>query len=97
MAANDDEALMDPPHYDMLTVKFYGDEHSITLPYCEVANGTIKSIDKDKLTIVMPGGTNQSSVISFEEFIKFTEKVFDIKEIVRLDIQRAGDYNKYNI
>ena len=50
----DGDDLLEPPKYDMLSVKFRGDQHVIVLPYCEVANGDITNISDDTVEISVP-------------------------------------------
>ena len=106
---SDDRDMMDPPIYDMLTVKFRGDNHEITLPYCEVANGNIASITEDNIDIslMVPENIDASEeeprtkleVVSmtFKNFAEAVEKTFDIKEIVSMSLQMAWTYDQIKI
>ena len=92
---NDDNQLMDPPRYDMLTVKFRGDSHEMTLPYCEVANGDITRIEPNVVGIMMLKENKiEELVLSFKDFLEVIEKTFDTKEVVELWLQKAETYEK---
>jgi hypothetical protein len=84
------------PQYDMLSVKFRGDKEVITLPYCEVANGYIESVEKDsdEITIIY----NENGIkMTLSAFTKLMQDTFDIKDIVELSIQKSGSANTITI
>jgi hypothetical protein len=92
------EDLQDPPIYDTLTVKFRGDNHEIVLPYCEVANGDIKTIGTNCIYIsVTEKGFADEVKMTFEEFLNTIEKAFDTKEITKLSVQAADSYDTVKI
>lgn len=87
----DSDDLLEPPIYDMLSVKFRGDQHTIVLPYCEVANGDIAKITDDTVEISVPKEEGNETVkMLFKDFAKLIETTFDIKEITYLAVQIAG-------
>jgi hypothetical protein len=106
---SDDRDMMDPPRYDMLTVKFRGDNHEITLPYCEVANGDIAAIAENRIDISVKVPENpeveleednsKTELVSmpFKNFVEAVEKTFDIKEIVSMSLQMAWTYDQIRI
>jgi hypothetical protein len=95
-----EEGLMDPPKFDTLCVQFRGDNHEITLPYCEVANGDILKIDASKIVIALhtineDGDEDyQEFPMNFKEFVEAVEAQFSIKQITKLSIQKADSYEK---
>jgi len=96
----DDQGVLEPPRFDMLTVKFRGDNYTIALPYCEVANGDISSIADGKVNIAIPANENeppQAVEMLFADFVKLIEQTFDIKEIVQLSLQMADSYDNISI
>jgi hypothetical protein len=98
-----EEDLLDPPKFDTLCVQFRGDNHTITLPYCEVANGNILSVDDHKVTITLhtinkEGETNiQEVAMPHQEFVDAVEEQFAIKQITKLSIQKADSYDVITI
>ena len=105
---HDNADMMDPPRYDMLTVKFRGDGHTITLPYCEVANGDIQKIEEDKIIVLVTQANedpaypslkevSEAVTMTFISFKKLVEDTFDVKEITELSLQLAGSYNQVQI
>jgi hypothetical protein len=95
---NSNDDLKDPPVYDLLNVKFRGDTFNILLPYCEVANGQIMSIDNGEIVIyVQDDGKQEDVKMTHLEFVKVIEKTFDTKEIVKLSVQPAGSYEEIEI
>ena len=84
------------PKFDMLTVKFQGDEDAIVLPYCEVANGKISSIEKDenKITLSVDG---ENVSVNLKDFTRMLQDTFDIKDIIELRVQLAGSETIVNI
>ena len=87
--------LDEPPRYDMIIVKFRGDNHSISLPYCEVANGDFTDISNDFVHVMVEKkeeSVQEAIKIAFKDFIKLVEDAFDIKEVVELGVQRANSY-----
>jgi hypothetical protein len=93
---NDEEnQLLEPPRYDMLTVRFRGDVHEMTLPYCEVANGDITRIEPNLIGIsVFREDKTEETELSFKDFFDVIEKTFDTKEILELWLQKAETYEK---
>jgi hypothetical protein len=92
---DDESQLMEPPRYDMLTVKFRGDNHEMTLPYCEVANGDITRIAPDVVGIKMLKENRiEETELTFKELFEVIEKTLDTKEIVELWLQKAETYEK---
>lgn len=91
---------MDPPKFDTLCVQFRGDNHIITIPYCEVANGDILKIEDSKIVIALhtideEGEINSEEVsMSYTEFVEAVEAQFAIKQITNLSIQKADSYEK---
>jgi hypothetical protein len=95
---DDPSKLMDPPRYDMLTVKFRGDQHTLLLPYCEVVNGNITQIENEDIEIATLVKNKRDMVrMSFSEFIQVVEHTFDHKEIVGLSVQLAGSYEQIKL
>lgn len=94
----DNDDLLEPPRYDMLSVRFRGDQHVIVLPYCEVANGDITKITEDTVEIAVPKD-NETEIVKmlFKDFAKVIETTFDIKEITHLAAQLAGTTNMITI
>lgn len=86
--------LMEPPKYDLLIVKFRGDKHEMTLPYCEVANGKILDIANDQVRVEMHG---KEFTVSYNEFVQAVEEAFDTKSIVSLAIQKENSYDPEQI
>lgn len=95
-----EEDLMDPPKFDTLCVQFRGDNHAITLPYCEVANGDILRIEDSKIIIALHTIDEEGEVdsqeftMTFKEFTEAVEAQFAIKQITNLSIQKADSYEK---
>jgi hypothetical protein len=95
---NSNDGLKDPPVYDLLNIKFRGDSFNIVLPYCEVANGHIMSLDNGVVIINVEDESKQEDVrMSYLEFVKVIETTFDTKEIVKLAVQPAGAYEEIEI
>lgn len=96
---NEDSGVMEPPRYDMLTVKFRGDDHTITLPYCEVANGVMTAISNDTvvLRVVNKDGKEEDVKMTYVDFAKVVETTFDIKEIMSLSAQMADSFEQTKI
>jgi hypothetical protein len=91
MPEDKDNELLEPPRYDMLIIRFRGDQQDIILPYCEVANGELSGCEEEEKVIeIAVEGKPEMARISFDDFIKHIEKTFDIKEIKKLAIQPAG-------
>jgi type 1 fimbria pilin len=95
----DENGVLEPPKYDMITVQFRGDNHIVNLPYCEVANGNIKEIKEDSLLIsgTVKDGVIDTTKVSFKEFTALVETTFDIKEVIKLSVQKAESYEVYTI
>lgn len=110
MSENND--ILDPPVYDMLTVKFRGDKHSITLPYCEVGNGDISEVDIKQETVhlkvkreikidieneLTDKEKTELVQLSFKDFVEVIKDMFDLKGITKLSVQLAGTYETIEI
>ena len=90
----DDDDLLEPPYYDMLTIKFRGDSFEVTLPYCEVANGDITRLENNSVEIaVIKDDKLERVTMGYSDFTKVIESTFDIKEITRMLVQLAGTYD----
>lgn len=94
---NDDNNLTDPPNYDMLTIRFRGDNHDIVLPYCEVANGDITEIEDNLIKVAVNDKKKNVLKLPFADFVKLIEETFDIKDIVKLMVQKAGSYDNVTV
>ena len=96
---NDDQGLTDPPNYDMLGIQFRGDEFTVFLPYCEVANGNIISAKDDtvEISVNTDAGKTDTVKMTYKDFVEVMEKTFDIKEITSLSVQLAGSYDTITI
>ena len=94
----DDQGVLEPPRYDMLTVRFMGDSHDLTLPYCEVANGDLLSVESDqvKIKVATPDKTETVEMV-YSRFVELIEKTFDTKGITQLSAQLAGSYDLVKI
>ena len=89
-----EDAMIDPPHHDLLSVRFRGDQFDVTLPYCEVANGEIKSLKDGTVQVVF---NNDTISMSFDDFASFVEKTFDTKGIVKLSVQPSFSRETFKI
>lgn len=97
---DDETGVMEPPRYDMITVKFRGDDHTITLPYCEVANGDMTGVSDDAVMIrvVNKDSMKEEEVkMTYPSFAKVVEETFDLKEVVHLSVQMAGSFEQVKI
>ena len=96
---NDDEqGVLEPPRYDMLMVQFMGDPHELVLPYCEVANGDLISIENTQIKISVARNSLIESVeMPYSQFVELIEKTFDTKGITKLSAQLAGSYDVVKI
>ena len=96
---SDGEALQEPPQYDMLVVKFRGDNFEIRLPYCEVANGKIDTIGDNSIKVILARSEDKIEEVdmTFDSFAEAVEKTFDVKEIVKLVVQKEHDYTEHLI
>jgi hypothetical protein len=94
---NDDNNLTDPPNYDMLTIRFRGDNHDVVLPYCEVANGDITEIEDNLIKVAVNDKKKNVLKLPFADFVKLIEETFDIKDIVKLMVQKAGSYDNVTV
>jgi hypothetical protein len=100
---SDDQSLLEPPRYDMLTIKFRGDSHEVVLPYIEVANGNIVGLTNTHVEIAVykplaqDEDTAESVKMTHAEFIMLIESTFDTKEITRLALQRAESYDNIEL
>lgn len=94
----EDHGVLEPPRYDMLTVRFMGDTHDLTLPYCEVANGDLISIGSDQVKIKVATPDKVETVeMLYSRFVELVEKTFDTKGITQLSAQLAGSYELVKI
>lgn len=91
-----DKDLLEPPKFDTLFVQFRGDNYNVVLPYCEVANGEITDLNQENKTIQI-NIDKTDEVFSFKDFTKTIEKTFDLKEIIKLQLQKANTYEIFNI
>lgn len=100
---NPEEGLMDPPKFDTLCVQFRGDNYSITLPYCEVANGTIQDIKDNSISIELHTIDKEGALVTkeakmpYKDFVEAVEEQFAIKQITKLSIQKADSYDVITI
>jgi hypothetical protein len=94
-----DRGVIEPPKFDSLEIKFRGDNYEIVLPYCEVANGDIVKITDNvvDIKINLPEGKTEHVSCNYANFVETVEKAFDIKEITKLSIRRAGSYDSIKI
>jgi hypothetical protein len=99
MSYSDDQVgVTEPPHHDTLYIKFRGDNHTISLPYVEVANGDIVGITDKEVEIMLTKEQQQELVkMSYADFTKLIETTFDTKEIVELQVQLAGTYDQIKL
>lgn len=95
MYNSDEPPVLEPPKYDTLHIKFFGDEHCLILPYCEVANGSLAELQKNRVQVVMRD--NDHIFLSFEEFVSLVEQTFDTKQIIELSVQFAESYELHKI
>jgi hypothetical protein len=94
MYNDEDDDLLEPPYYDMLTIKFRGDDFEVTLPYCEVANGDITKLENNNVEIaVVKNDKLERVLMSYSDFAKVVETTFELKEITRMLVQLAGTYD----
>jgi hypothetical protein len=91
-----DKDILEPPKFDTLFIQFRGDNHEVVLPYCEVANGDIGELNHSANSILVEIEKEQTT-LSFKDFTKTIEKTFDLKEIVKLRIQKANAYQIFDI
>lgn len=96
---NDEEqGVLEPPRYDMLMVRFMGDSHDLVLPYCEVANGDLMSVEGDQVKIkVVKDNEIETVEMIYSKFVELIEKTFDTKGITQLSAQLAGQYEPVKI
>ena len=93
-----DGDLLEPPKYDMIAVRFRGDDHTIVLPYCEVANGDITEITAEEIQIsVIKADVLEKVKMAHVDFLTLIESAFDIKEIKELGVQLAGSHDTHTI
>jgi hypothetical protein len=97
MPWDNDNNLTDPPNYDMLTIRFRGDNHDVVLPYCEVANGDITEIEDNLIKVAVNDKKKNVLKLPFADFVKLIEETFDIKDIVKLMVQKAGSYDNVTV
>lgn len=89
---------LEPPVHDMLTVRFRGDDYQTTLPYCEVANGSIVSARKGLIVIDIHDKEKDDKVeLTPDEFCKLIENSFNTKELSKLELQMAGNTEKIKL
>lgn len=86
-----DRDTLEPPRFDTLFIQFRGDNHEVVLPYCEVANGDIGELNHASNSILITVD-NEKAELSFKDFTSTIEKTFDLKEIVKLRLQKANTY-----
>jgi hypothetical protein len=97
-SGDEQNGLTDPPYFDTLTVQFRGDNYEVALPYCEVANGDIVEINESAVSIsVLNDGKPELLKMVYTDFVSAVEKAFDIKEIIKLNIQLANSYDTIKI
>lgn len=104
--------ILDPPVFDMINVKFRGDNHTITLPYCEVGNGDISGVDVKQETVhlklkreikielaneLTDKENTELLQLSFKDFVEVIKDMFDLKGITKLSVQLAGTYETIEI
>jgi len=97
MPWDNDNNLTDPPNYDMLTIRFRGDNHDVVLPYCEVANGDITEIEDNLIKVAVNDKKKNVLKLPFADFVKLIEETFDITDIVKLMVQKAGSYDNVTV
>jgi hypothetical protein len=93
---NGDKDTLEPPKFDTLFIQFRGDNHEVVLPYCEVANGDIGELNQSSKSILVEI-EKEETTLPFKDFTKTIEKIFDLKEIVKLRIQKANAYQIFDI
>jgi hypothetical protein len=81
----------------MLTIRFRGDNHDVVLPYCEVANGDITEIEDNLIKVAVNDKKKNVLKLPFADFVKLIEETFDIKDIVKLMVQKAGSYDNVTV
>lgn len=91
-----DKDTLEPPKFDTLFIQFRGDNHEVVLPYCEVANGDIGELDHAANSILISVDKEEAK-LSFKDFTNTIEKTFDLKEIVKLRLQKANTYQILDI
>ena len=95
--SNEDGDLMELPMHDMLTIRFRADQYDVVLPYCEVANGDIKSVGNGEITVKASADKPELVTLPLTEFKILVEKSFDTKEIIKMSVQMAGQPEIYKI
>ena len=85
MKDEEDSSVLEPPHHDMVHLQFRGDDFSMSIPYCEVANGTLVQVTDTHVHVCGIGADVVE--VSKQEFKSLLEKTFDHKEIIKLAVQ----------
>ena len=93
------DTLADTPQNDMLYVWFRGDTTPTILPYCEVANGDIFSVNAelDEICIKSANQDVPPIKLSCAEFTALIEKSFATKDIIKLSVQVKQTYDQIKI
>ena len=78
-------SLLEPPRYDMIVVGFRGDDFTLRMPYCEVANGQLQGANETHVLLTGAGG--EPIEVPRSSFKDLIEKSFDHKDVVKLAIQ----------
>ena len=95
---DEDQGVLEPPRHDMLIIRFMGDTHDLMLPYCEVANGDLISVENTQVKISVTKDNVQEVVeMGYTSFVDLVEKTFDTKGIVQLSVQLAGSYEQIKV
>jgi hypothetical protein len=95
---DEDQGVLEPPRYDMLTIRFMGDTYDLVLPYCEVANGDLISVQNSQVKIsVSKDNVLEVVEMAYSKFVELIEKTFDTKGITELSAQLAGSYEQVKI
>ena len=90
-----EESTAEPPFHDMIHLQFSSMDAIITVPYCEVANGDVKSVEPDSIHIISP--TGEDVTLTNKEFSKMVEKAWGSREIVGISLQMKGDTEVHEV
>jgi hypothetical protein len=94
----EDNGVLEPPRHDMLMIRFMGDTHDLVLPYCEVANGDLVSIQNSQVKIsVTKDNVVEIVEMAYSKFVELIETTFDTKGITQLSTQLAESYDQVKI
>jgi hypothetical protein len=94
----EENGVLEPPRYDMLMIRFMGDSQDLVLPYCEVANGDLISVQNTQVKIsVTKDNVNEVVEMSYSKFVELIETTFDTKGITQLSAQLAESYDQVKI